>query len=345
MGYKKIADTIKKKLNNYVAAVTAIDYLSFDNVWQGNAHDNLLSNLKNTVDNYNKCGNEINNFIIALESLQQYKDNKEKIIKLEESLSKLDNTIENSSTINSINTSISSLRNTNSILKTDINNLLSSFKNVNYNYEIISYEPVSEYMDYIVDLKSLYNLFESNSLKQIPDGNRQSLYDYYSRELVYERMSEIQNQYTGRNAAVNSALGIIQMAAEVNKKLNYTLRRGTNALMSLDEVVSGADCCTFASWAISQGSDKVTKTFSTSEFVNLGNKIDYSQAQVGDVFTLKYSGRGGHVMLVVENHPETNSALVAEAGGEKRGVVLTEIKYSVLKDNKYTARDLTEFYN
>ena len=344
MSYKEIANTIKTKLNNFVVAVTAIDYNCFDTVWQGDAHTNLKTKLKSTVDNYNIEAKQINEFILVLEQLQQYKDNKEKLTSLQSSLSNLDNTTENANTINSLKSSISSLENVNSVIKSEINKYLASFNEVSTNFEVITYEPTTDYVDYIVDLNSLYSLFASDSLKQIPDGSRQSLYDYYSKELVYEKMAEIQSQYSGRNAAVNSALGIIQMAAEVNKKLNYTLRRGTNSLMTLDEVVSGADCCTFASWAISRGSDKVDKTFSTSEFVNLGTKIDYSQAQVGDVFTLKYSGRGGHVMLVVENHPETNSALVAEAGGEDRGVVLTEIKYSVLQDKKYSARDLTEFY-
>jgi cell wall-associated NlpC family hydrolase len=197
-------------------------------------------------------------------------------------------------------------------------------------------------MDYIVDLGSLYSLFANNSLSQISSSS--SLYDYYSRDTVYGRISEIKNQYSGRQAAVNCALGIIDMAASVGKKLNYELLRGTNDLLTIDKLVTGSDCVSFASWAISQGSEKVTKTFSTQEFVNLGTKIDYSQAQVGDVFTLKYADRGGHVMLVVENHPEQGSCLVAEAGGENRGVVLTEIKYSVLQDKKYTARDLTEFY-
>lgn len=345
MGYKEIANIIKSKLNTYSSAVNALDYKKFDSIWQGSTHDNLINQLKSTITSFNSQGSKLSEFANILEKLQQYKDNKEKISSLRDSLSKLDNTFENSSTISSLNSSISSLESTNNSLKSEINNYLSTIKCLNTNYEVINYEVPTDYTDYIVDLKSLYSLFESDSLKQIPDGNRQSLYNYYSKDLVYERMSEIKSQYTGREAAVNCALGIIQMAADVNKKLNYSLRRGTNSLMTLDEVVSGADCCTFASWAISQGSDWVNKTYSTSEFVNLGNKIDYAQAQVGDVFTLKYSGRGGHVMLIVENHPETNSALVAEAGGEKRGVVLTEIKYSVLKDKKYTARDLTEFYS
>lgn len=345
MDYKLLAENIKKNLSNYVVAVKAINYDNFDSVWQGDAHDNLISKLRTVIGKLEQESTKVNNFISILEQLQQYKDNKEKIASLRSSLSNTDNIAENANTISSLNSAISSLESANSTIKAEINKYLLSLNIVNTNFELVNYQPSTSYTDYIVDLNSLYSLFKNDSLKQIPDGNRQSLYDYYSRDLVYERMNEIHNQYSGRDLAVNSALGIIQMAAEVNKKLNYTLRRGSNDLMNLDEVVSGADCCTFASWAISQGSDKINKTYSAAEFVKLGNKIDYSQAQVGDVFTLKYADRGGHVMLIVENHPETGSALVAEAGGEKRGVVLTEIKYSVLKDKKYTARDLTEFYS
>lgn len=342
MGYKDIAIKIKSNLSAYANSMSSIDTNGFNTVWYGNAHDNLISKLNSTLSSFDQCNTDLNGFVVALEELQQYKDNNEKISELQNSLSRLSTDVENENTRVSLRSSINDLQRTNTTLKNSILNRLNSINSINTNYEVITYEPSTDYMDYIVDLSDLYSLFANNSLSQI--SSNKSLYDYYSRSLVYEKMNEIKSQYSGRQAAVNCALGIIDMAASVGKKLNYELLRGTNDLLTLDKLVTGSDCVSFASWAISQGSDKVHKTFSTKEFVNLGNKISYEQAQVGDVFTLKYSGNGGHVMLVVENHPETGSCLVAEAGGEKRGVVLTEIKYSVLQDKKYTARDLTEFY-
>lgn len=342
MGYKEIATKIKSNLSSFSNAISSVDATSFSTVWQGDAHDNLTSNLSNTLSSFSKCNTDLGTFVVALEELQQYKDNKEKISSLQSSLANLSGASENDSTRVSLRSSINELQSKNVSLKSSILSHISSINGINTKYELVNFEPATDYMDYVVDLNSLYSLFANNSLQQISDSS--SLYDYCSRELVYERMGQIKNQYSGRHAAVNCALGIIDIAASVGKKLNYELLRGTNDLLTLDKLVNGSDCVSFASWAISQGSDKVTKTFSTQEFVNLGNKISYEQAQVGDVFTLKYSGNGGHVMLVVENHPENGSCLVAEAGGNKRGVVLTEIKYSVLQDNKYTARDLTEFY-
>jgi hypothetical protein len=342
MAYKDIATKIKTNLGSYSDAINAIDISGFNVVWYGDAHDNLISQLDSTKSLFSQCNTDLNGFVVVLEELQQYKENKEKISSLQSSLAKLDGSPENNSNRESLRSSINKLVDTNNSLKTSINSYLNSVKSINAKYDVIDFEPTKEYMDYIVDLGSLYSLFANNSLSQISSSS--SLYDYYSRDTVYERISEIKNQYSGRQAAVNCALGIIDMAASVGKKLNYELLRGTNDLLTIDKLVTGSDCVSFASWAISQGSEKVTKTFSTQEFVNLGTKIDSSQAQVGDVFTLKYADRGGHVMLVVENHPEQGSCLVAEAGGENRGVVLTEIKYSVLQDKKYTARDLTEFY-
>ena len=63
----------------------------------------------------------------------------------------------------------------------------------------------------------------------------------------------------------------------------------------------------------------------------------------GDIYTNKYSG-GGHVMLVVENHPETNSATVVHAAGREKGIMVEEMRYKILKDNNYIAQDLSGIY-
>lgn len=343
MGYNIIASKIRSETSLLENSIGSINGLSFDSVWSGEAHNTLISNLNSCVNSISSQKNLINKYADILDELQKYKDNKEKISSLNTSLSNLSNDEANNSRRNEIRSSISSLDKTNNAIRATINSFISSLTSYSTSFSKIDYDVSNElgYMEYIVDLGELYSLFANKKLDKISDSK--NLYNYYSQEEAHRIIDSINAQYSGREAAVNCALGIINMAASVGKKLDYELLRGSNSLLSLDQVVSGADCVSFASWAISQGSDKVTKTFSTKEFVNLGNKINYEQAQQGDVFTLKYSSPGGHVMLVVENHPETQSALVAEA--KQEGIVLTEIKYSILKDKKYSARDLTDFYN
>ncbi len=344
MSYSSLAQKINNNASMLEQSLSKIENNNLDSVWAGEAHDQLTSNLKtsvnvmkNQIDNSKKLAN-------ALDSLQKYKDNNDSISSYKSSLNGLPDTEEYSSKRDYYRSKISSLESQNSNLRSSINSSLSAISSISTQFDLIVYQPTNSYGEYVVDLGELLALFQSGKLKSMSDSKKSSdsLYDFYSKEQVEGVLTQIKQNYRGRGAAVNCALGVMQMAANVGMKLDYDLLRGSNKLLTVDGIATGSDCVSFASWAISQGSDKIDKTYSTSEFVKLGNKIDYSQAVPGDVFTLKYSGSGGHVMLIVENHPETNSALVAEAKGDS--VVLTNIKYSLLDKLKYSARDLSDFY-
>ena len=346
MSYSALASKIRNNASNFEQSISKVDGVSFDGVWAGDASTKLNSDLKTVITTLKKQKNYSNILADALDSLQKYKNNKEKIEGYQSDLNRLDNTEENASKRSYYREKINTLQSENSTLKSKINNSLNGFVSVSSQLSLVNYQPSNQYTEFVVDLHEMLALFESGKLVQMSDSNsnKDSLYDFYSKEEVDRVLREINTKYSGRNAAVNSALGVMQLAAQVGMKLDYDLLRGSNKLLSTDGIATGSDCVSFASWAISQGSDKVNKTYSTTEFVNLGKKIDYASAKSGDVFALKYSDPGGHVMLIVENHPETNSALVAEAGGKDRGVVLTNIKYSTLKKLNYSARDLTDFY-
>lgn len=345
MGYSSLAQKIRSNVSLVEQDVSAMKNVSLDSIWSGEAHDELTSNLKSSLSVLERQIESTKQLASALDSLQKYKDNDKKIDSLRSSRNSLPNTPEYDSKRNYYSSEINSLEATNSSLKSSINSSLGYVSSVSTQYTLVDYQPGNTYGEYVVDLNELLALFKSGKLVSLSDSNKSSdsLYDYYSKEEVSNVVSGIKQKYSGRGAAVNCALGVMNMAAQVGVKLDYDLLRGSNKLLTIDGIATGSDCVSFASWAISQGSDKVDKTYSTTEFVRLGHKIDYSQAQAGDVFTLKYSGSGGHVMLVVENHPESNKALVAEAKGDS--VVLTEIKYSTLEKYEYTARDLTDFYS
>lgn len=342
MDYSKIANNLKDNITSLTEALKSVQEVSFDGIWSGDAYNNLTSSLKTIVSSGTTQKDLLNNLVSALDKLQVYKNNCKKIDSLESSIS---STMTESDRAD-VYSAISGLKKDNNNLKSNINKLLETITGVSTNYEVIDYnvDTDNDYKQYAVDINELYDLFASGSLKKI-EYRSDSLYNYYSRDEAHRIINSINEQYDGREAAVNCALGVIQMAASVGKKLNYYLRENTNALLTLDDVANYSDCVSFASWALSQGSNKVTKTFNTTEFSNLGTKINYADAKQGDIFTTKYSGSGGHVMLVVDNSPENGCALVAEAGGRDRGVVLTRIKYSTLEDKNYSARDLTDLYN
>ena len=110
MGYKEIATKIKSNLSSFSNAISSVDATSFSTVWQGDAHDNLTSNLSNTLSSFSKCNTDLGTFVVALEELQQYKDNKEKISSLQSSLANLSGASENDSTRGSLRSSINELQ-------------------------------------------------------------------------------------------------------------------------------------------------------------------------------------------------------------------------------------------
>ncbi len=338
MNYSVIAQNIKSKIETFLNQLSILEQINFDEVWFGDAHDKQISELKQSFILLNEQKDNAINLTKALELLQTYKDNVDTIKSLQVKLNSLaDN---DASNILNFKSKIETLQNSNINLKNSIIEIIYSITGEESQIELINYQVVDDYKEYIVNLAELLNKINSGDLSKISDSK--SLYDYYNREELLANIDDIKSQYTGRNAVVNCALGVIDMAASVNKKINYELRRGSNSLLSTDELVTGTDCCTFAAWALSQGTNQVTKTFNTEEFNNLGTKIDYSSAQKGDIFTLKYSGSGGHVMVVIDNAPEAGRALVAEAKDD--GVVLTNISYDTLEKYKYQARDLSSIY-
>ncbi len=336
MDYSVFAEDIKNIISKLHDEIDSIDNINFDTVWSGNAHDTQITDLKNSLSTLTTQNNKILEFTNNLELLQKYKNNCSKISSLRTKLSNSLNDIER----NSINDEISGLLNNNSEYKSNILSFISSISDNGTTVTLVNHEVSDNYMEYIVDLGELLNKVQSGDLSKISDNK--SLYDYYNREELLANLDSIKSQYSGRDAVVNCALGVISMAASVNKSIDYELIKGTNRLQTTDAMVSGTDCCTFASWALSQGSDKITKTYSTKEFFDLGTPIEFSDAQVGDIFTMTRSSGGGHVMVVVDNAPQEGLALVAESKSD--GVVLTRISYDTLKEYNYEARDLSSIY-
>lgn len=343
MVYSSIASSIRSKVKSVEMVLSNVKGISFEGIWSGDAYSTQSTNLSESLTNISLQKELALNLADALDKLQQYKDNKEKIESLQKELNNLDNNDDNTSKISSLRSQISQLQTTNNTLRSDIGAIVSGFSTTFTKYEVVNHEVSTDYDDYVVDLADMLTLFNSGTLSKIPDSGKSSLYNYYSQEEVYARINEIKSQYSGRDAAVNCALGIIEMAADVGLKLDYDWGGGHTTVTSVDQVATGTDCSAFASWAINQGANSTFNTKTTAGLINVGTQVSYEDAQKGDILVYN-SGGNGHVVMIVDNDPETQQFLVVEASGSNSGVIMQTRSYASLSGT-YQARDLSSIYN
>ena len=350
MGYSAIVATIKGKQSSISDTATNIESISFDSVWSGGAHDNLTSSLKTIIENLNTQDSNISSFCTGLILLQSYKDNKEKMETLQAALNYLPSGEEYASESSSIQSQISSLSTTNSQLRTSITGLMNSISaasSADINLVSLNFD-----MEYLYEAQDLLDIYKSG-LKKLGDGV--SLYSYYDQydedgnlivsgqDYVEGIITNIQNNYSGREAAVNCALAMLQLAADAGVKMDYEHKgtMGIEPYVPTSQVASGVDCNPFASWVVDKGTEGGFQWRPVGEFKSVGETLDdWTQAQPGDVFV-----SNGHVGIIIENDPETETFICAEASGSNVGIITQTRTYSSLKNNGYQIQDMTNVYN
>lgn len=344
MNYSSIASSIRSAISSLEQCVSGVKSISFSGVWSGDAYNNLSSNLNTSISNINTQKDESLKYADALDKLQEYKDKKETYDNLNNELNGIPNNAENASARHNLINEINSLGTSLSSLKSEIQSLLSGISSVGTEFEIINYQVSDNYSEYVVDLYDFLNLFNSGTLTKMSDsGTGSSLYDYYSKEEVDNKINDIKSQYSGRSAAVNCALGIMEMAADVGVKLDYDWGGGHTSVTSTDAVATGTDCSAFASWAINQGAAENFNTQSTAGLIGVGSQTSFEDAQQGDILVYRNNSQG-HVVMIIDNDPETQQFLVAEAASPDTGVVMKTRSYASLA-GIYQARDLSSIYN
>ncbi len=345
MDYSSKANSISATLTGFENTSKSISEVSFDSVWSGDAYATQTSNLTKTINNINNQISNIKTFIDALNQLQEYKNTKESISSLRSQYLNLDDTPENATDRNNLSDKITSLESNNNALRTSIKNSLSSIGSISTEAIAITYESQDDYKEYANKISDLYNLNKQGKLSLM--GSKETLLNYFTEEEVQSEINSIKSQYSGRNAAVNCAVGLMSIAASAGKIISYNLETDTNTTnynssnpktFPLSEVINGTDCSSFVSWAVNQGTNNTFTTKSTKDFKTVGDKISFSKARPGDIIVSNNS----HVGLIVENHPEENYFLVAEEGGKEHGLVVQKRPYSSL-DN-FNARDLSYVY-
>lgn len=342
MSYVEAANSIKSTADVLKSSVDKIDSSAFDSIWKGQAHDALTSKLTDSLSKIKKQQISVNRFTNAIEKIDKYKENKENIkslrIEYDNIVDTKDNIEANRMRRMQLKNKIHNLEYLNKTLKNVIVSALNSISSVSSEYDVINYDSSQNegYKEYIVDLYDFMSLLNSGGLTTFSSGNSSELYNYYSKEEVEGRIESIKNQYTGRDAAVNCALGVMQMAAQVGKKLN--LGWGGFDGETHDEVIVGSNYNSFTSWAINQGSN--VNNISLTGILDAGRNTSYEDAQKGDVLV----NSAGNMVMIVDNDTNQQEFLVAEVTDPTEGVVVQAKSYASLTGS-YQAMDLSSIYN
>ena len=362
MGYSAIASTLRTKSSELETLVSGVKSISFDSVWSGSAHDSMTTSLTDLISRTEAEISNINTFADALDSLQKYKEHREKINQLKLQYYNMPNTEENKTAIANLSSLINTLTVSNTQARNTIINTISKFKAVSSEIEVVTYDAsVEDYGQFIVDIDSLVAVYANNHNDSNPADpltmlNGGSLYDYYNsydengnviegsgKAYVEGIILDIRNKYSGRDAAVNSALAILQLAANKGIKLDYEHKgtAGIRPYVRTSDVASGVDCNPFVSWCVDKGVETGFQWRPVGNFRSIGTEIkrdDWSTAKPGDLLSSE-----GHIIMIVDNNPEKESFTIVHASGTNRGILIEEKPYSTC--GNYSVRDMTAVYS
>ena len=329
-------------------SVGKIDTSPLKDAWSGEAATTVNDDLQTAMDAVNKIKDQVEKLKSILEEVDKLKELKDEIDALNKEIGELEAKISGADEDTDTSGWAAEKSKKEALVKQkqdDYDELKEKIKGELEGFESISSQitaktseslGVDTAADYIVDLYEMLSQFNNNELSKMSDGD--SLYNYYSKEEVEAKLNSIKSKYSGRDAAVNCALTVMGMAAAKGLKLDYDWGGGHTDVTSLDAVASGTDCSAFASWAINQGSPDTFHTMTTTGLINQGSREEYEDAKKGDILV-----SNSHVVMIVDNDPDTQQFLVAEASGSETGVVLRTRDYSSVS-GAYQARDLSSIY-
>lgn len=362
--YGKISSSMKSNADDAGQSLSSVKKISFDGVWSGSAYDSLTTALNNTVKKADKEMANYESFTQAMEQLDSYKAKKERIDELSSLISKVsipDQEKDPSgyasaiSTINGYKSEQTELEEEKKDLRKSIEGTLSGITANTADLNLVKFSFNDTNFDLEFDVVSLYNTYNNGSLKMMSASD--SLYKHYDlyddagnlvrsgKDYVEGIIVDIQKKYSGREAAVNAGLAILKLASDAGIKLNYEHAgtAGTYPYVRTSSVATGVDCNPYVSWCLDKGVEGGFQWRPVGNFTSIGNTIEYnnwSSAKPGDVMA-----NGGHVTMVVHNDPETGIITYMHASGQVNGITITRSKYSTLRNNGYTIRDMTNVYD
>lgn len=362
--YSDVSSNMNTGFGNIDTSVSNIKNVSFEGVWSGNAYNNLSSALDSTLTRMEKERNNLTTFSQAMDKLQKYKENKIKIEELAKAISEIVIPTDDEEAAaaaaaqkEALEAEKAKLEAENKVLRAEIEALLATITAIASEIEVISFnlDNYKDYMEYIEDLAELKAKYDqSGYLRMLGTGD--SLYNYYNiydekgnlvmsgKDYVEGVILDIQEKYDGREAAVNSAIAMLALAADKGIRINYE-HHGTDSdpYVRTSDVATGVDCNPFVSWCLDKGVPGGFHWRPVGNFTSIGTGYAYenwSQAKPGDVLC-----NGGHVTIIIDNDPATGQFLIAEASGQVNGIRTKSVTYQTLKNNGYTCRDMTDIYN
>ncbi|MGN1371059.1 MAG: hypothetical protein ACI4XM_02105 [Candidatus Coprovivens sp.] len=362
--YSDISTNVDTGKGNINSSISDIKNISFAGVWSGSAYNNLSGALESVLSRMEKEKTNIETFSQAMTKLEKYKENKEKIAKLEEEIASIviptddeKAAAEASSRKAALEREKQGLVDDNKTLRAEIESLLATITAISPEIRTITFDPnnYKDYMEYIEDLAELKSIYDTaGRLRML--GESDSLYNYYNvydengnlvmsgQDYVEGVIKDIQEKYSGREAAVNSAIAILSLAADKGIRLNYE-HSGTDSdpYVRTSDVATGVDCNPFVSWCLDKGVPGGFQWRPVGNFTSIGKGYSYENwgnAKPGDVLC-----NGGHVTIILDNDPATGQFLIAEASGQVNGIRTKSVTYQTLRNNGYTCRDMTDIYN
>ena len=363
MGYIQTSTKGKNEATNLESSQKNIGSLTFDLIWSGSAATSLISSLSNITNKLNMERAKLDGFFQALDLLGKYKQNKEAIARLKFQLMCIPDTEKNSGERAALQAQINQLEQENQALRGQIEGILSQITPVGSETNLVAHNVEFNYATGVDELLALYDhrLTEAEKaagigiLRQLKGGTRlDSYYDQVDEngnvikgsgyQYITGILNTVKNTYTGREAAVNTALVLLKLASDKGLKLDYK-HQGTNQnpYVSTAYVMNGVDCNPWTAYCVDKGTPTRFQWRPVTGFLSVGTGIPYenwSQAQPGDVMVNQ-----GHVGIIIENDPANNRFVVAEAKGQDVGIVLNYRTYSNLRGGGYSIRDMTNVYN
>ncbi len=362
MSYSSSASDIRSKVSTIESNITSAKGVNLSGAWKGDSHDMLTGNLQKAYEVLNTQKANAENYAGALDMVEKYVETKNNILSLIDTYNSTPNTEENYDTRASLYEQIKSLKQSNSELKGKIQGILSSITTYSQQFERVTLSLQDIYigsydLDYDVDdLLYMYaGRNNPNPLRLM--SNSDSLYNYYNKydasgnlimsgkEYVEGIITSIQQKYSGREAAVNCTLAMLQLAADAGVKMSYEHKEtaGTKPYVSTEGVATGVDCNPFVSWATDKGTPNGFQWRPVGSFKSVGTTISrdsWYTAKPGDVMV-----NDGHVTMIVENNPEEGTLVIAHASGQTRGIILSKGTYRSYQSGGYQIQDMTNVYN
>ena len=352
------------ELQNLQNIETSINTMAFDSIWTGSSSEALIGTLRIIMQKVANERSKLNGYFEAINLLEVYKQNKEKIRNLKTILFFTLDTEENARKRAEIAAQIEELTEKNEAIKAEIKNIMNTIIPIRSEINQITYNVSFNYTTNINKLLDLYQgrltPKERNSTQKILQqlNNEDSLENYYNQidsngniipgsglKYIENVISSIQSTYTGREAVVNSTLALLQLASDKGVKLNYKHNSNlyNTPYISTKEIISGIRCNGWASWCVDKGTPGGFQWRYGNAFKYVGQRIpkeNWTLAQPGDVFSSEE-----HVGLIISNDPVNHKFIVAHASTWNEGIMLEEKDYNELSLKNFCIQDMTNVYN